>query len=288
MADRPQLPGVVAVALAEHAAGRISAEVALMRMVLAGSPAAELPDLLRDHPALAIAARERAAGLTTLERLREAGALHDGSTTPEETRAMFDRLAAISPEGSVAAYSLADPATLAAATAELLAWLRGCGLLEERPRVLDLGCGIGRVAAAVAPDATDVLGLDISQAMLDAAQARHGDIANLRFAACSGRDLAGLADDGFDLVLAIDVFPYLLQAGTGLARTMLAEIARVLRSGGQLALVNLSYAGEAPDLAGLAAGAGLVVAEPPHHPFALWDGAAARLLRPGLAASARL
>jgi SAM-dependent methyltransferase len=286
MADRPPL---LSATLAEHAAGRISAEVALMRLALAGLPAAAIPGLVAADPVLAAAARRHAGGLATLERLVAAGADHQPGTGPEATRAMFDTLVALSPEAAVAAYSLGDPATLAAATAELVAWLRGLGLLAGRPRVLDLGCGIGRVAAALAPEVGGVLGLDISPGMVAAARARHGGVPGLDFAIGSGTDLAGLPEAGFDLVLAVDVFPYLVQAG--LEGAMLTEAARVLRPGGRLVVLNFAYdpAKAAPArVAARAAAAGLAVEAAGERPLALWDAEAFRCRRIGLAGVAPL
>jgi SAM-dependent methyltransferase len=286
MAERPLLPPLneaSRAALADHAAGRASAEVTLMRLMLSGMPAATVPALVRDSPALAALARRHAEGLVTLERMVRAGADHAKGTDLAATRAMFDRLVALSPEASVAAYSLGDPATLAAATKELVEWLRGLGLLAGQPRVLDLGCGIGRVAAAVAPQAASVLGLDVSERMVAEARARHADLPRLRFETCSWLDLAGVEDAGFDLVLAVDVFPYLVQAGRELAAGMLAEAARVLRPGGQLVILNHAY-GDAggEDLAADARDCGLIVLEAGSRPLSLWDAMAFRLLR-GLA-----
>ncbi len=266
MAGRPQ-PDLTEHVLAEHRAGRISEEVALMRLALAGVPAAQIPE------ALAGAAARHAPGLERLEARLRAGADHAPGMGRDATRAMFDRLVALSPEASVAAYSLGDPATLAAATAELAAWLRGLGLLDGRPRVLDLGCGIGRVAAAIAPDCDSVLGLDISPGMVAEAEARHRGVAGLRFATIEGRNLAGLADGSFDLVLAVDVFPYLVQAGD--AGPMLAEAARVLVPCGELVVLNHDYA----DPSAEPAAPGLVLLGPGTRPLRLWDGVAFRLRR---------
>jgi SAM-dependent methyltransferase len=289
MADRGPLPltpdPAGREALEAHAAGRISAEVALMRLLLTGLPAEAVAAIAAHTPGLAEAARRHADGLGVLERMVRAGADHPGTAGLEATQAMFDRLVALSPEASVAAYSLGDPATLAAATAELVDWLRGRGLLAGRPRVLDLGCGIGRVAAAVAPEADSVLGLDLSPAMVEAARARHGCAPGLGFATCSGRDLAGLPDAGFDLVLAVDVFPYLVQAG--LDGAMLAEAARVLRPCGQLVILNFAY-GQVEPGARLAAVPGFALVEAGTRPLALWDGAAFRLRRDGLEAAGAL
>ncbi len=79
----------------------------------------------------------------------QAGAVHGGEADPATaiaaSRAMFDRLVAISPEASVAAYTLGDAGLLRAATDELVRWLERQDLLSGRPVVLDPGCGIGRV-----------------------------------------------------------------------------------------------------------------------------------------------
>ena len=87
------------------------------------------------------------------------------------------------------------------------------GLLGPDRDVLDLGCGIGRVAAALSPRVRSVAGLDIAPAMIAAARARCAGIGNLRFLLGSGLDLAPFADRSLDLVLAVDSFPYLVQSG---------------------------------------------------------------------------
>lgn len=132
MAGGPQLPRLSAAAegaLAMHEAGRIPGEVALMRLMLAGLRAAELPVRLAHRRALAALAQRHAAGLARLERMILTGSDHAAGTPPEATRRMSDQLVAISPESAVAAYSLGDPATLARATQEVIAWLRREGLL---------------------------------------------------------------------------------------------------------------------------------------------------------------
>lgn len=269
--------------LDEYLAGRISAPVALMRLLLEGQPAARVMARLADaaaaEPALApllALAEAEATGLQTIERMLRAGAIHaeqaDAATAIAESRAMFDRLVRISPEASVAAYSLGDPALLAAATAELVEWLHAQGLLADRPDILDLGCGIGRLTAALAAEAGSVLGLDLSPAMVAEARARHP---TLRFEACSGSDLAGIADTTCDLVLAVDVFPYLVQGGLALAGRMLAETARVLRPGGSLLILNFSYRGagaDRHDLPGMAANQGFDLLRNGTREFVLWDG----------------
>ncbi|WP_084112979.1 methyltransferase domain-containing protein [Belnapia moabensis] len=74
--------------------------------------------------------------------------------------------------------------------------------------------------------------------MIAAARQRCGGYDNLRFAVSSGHDLAGVADVSCDLVLAVNVFPYLVAGGMALAARHVAEAGRVLRSGGSLVILN--------------------------------------------------
>ena len=217
--------------LEAYLSGAISAPVALMRLLLPGTPPAALERQAAAAPDAAAGerlrrlldlARQHRDGLGLLERMVQAGAAHGGEADPAAaiaaSRAMFDRLVAISPEASVAAYTLGDAGLLRAATDELVGWLERQDLLSGRPVVLDLGCGIGRLAAALAPQAAEVMGLDVSPGMIVAARQRCGGYGNLRFAVSSGHDLAGVADVSCDLVLAVDVFPYLVAGGHGTGR----------------------------------------------------------------------
>jgi SAM-dependent methyltransferase len=262
--------------------------VMLMRLMLTGLPAAAVVEALRALAAedprraglLALAESSR-QGLATLERLVASGADHLPAASAADgvaaTRAMFDRLVALSPEASVAAYSLGDPARLEAATEEVVAWLRRQGLLDPPPRILDMGCGIGRFCAALAPLARQVAGLEVSGAMARAAAARLAGIPNASVVVGSGHDLAAFADAAFDLVLAVDVFPYLVQASPAFAATHLREAARVLRPDGRLVILNYSYRDLATDLGELpvrAAEAGLGLQLTEKRAFLQWDAAA--------------
>ncbi|MBL6082243.1 class I SAM-dependent methyltransferase [Belnapia sp. T18] len=188
MADGPVLEA--------YLSGAISAPVALMRLLLPGTPPAALERQAAAAPDAAAGerlrrlldlARQHRDGLGLLERMVQAGAAHGDEANPAAaiaaSRAMFDRLVAISPEASVAAYTLGDAGLLRAATDELVGWLERQDLLSG---LLDLGCGIGRLAAALAPQAAKVTGLDVSPGMIAAARQRCGGYGNLRFAVSSG------------------------------------------------------------------------------------------------------
>ncbi|MBV8574464.1 MAG: methyltransferase domain-containing protein [Acetobacteraceae bacterium] len=266
-----------------HRDGRISAEVALARLALAGLAPEQILSRLEaeGNPALARIARERFADLVRLRAFVDAARVNHQTLTADEAAAisslclLFDRAASLCPEAGVAAYSLGDPRVLEAATAEILEWLQREHLLGLSTDVLDLGCGIGRVAGAIAPKVRSVLGLDLSSVMIAEARRRHR-VANVRFATTSGNDLAAVAAKSMDLLLAVDSFPYLVQAGLPVAERHIADAARILRPGGTLAILNLSYRGLAADRTDATCWSDAYGFELIHHgetPFTLWDGA---------------
>jgi SAM-dependent methyltransferase len=199
-------------------------------------------------------------------------------------QAAFDRAVAISPEASVALYSIGRADVLESATTGIVDAIRRFGLLAPDTRVLDIGCGIGRLEQALAPHVADILGVDLSPAMVAEARRRCADLANVRFAVASGRGFPDLADESFDLVIAVDTFPYIVQAGPGLVRTHVAEAARLLRPGGALLILNFSYRGDpaadAAEMASLAAEAGLALERSGTRDCAAWDGITFLLRKP--------
>ncbi len=271
--------------------GEISPEVALARMLLLGATPDDisaillrrglegeawrgLPELLASkRAALTLLAAEVAGGVS------DHSALTDADGGPAAIGAFFDRAVAHSPEASVALYSLADPVILAAATEEIVTWLRARDLLGGD--VLDLGCGIGRIAARLAIDCRSIIGLDVSAGMIAEATRRHGSLPNVRFATTSGDDLDAIKPDSIDLVLAVDSFPYIVQVGEGIAQAHITGAARSLRAGGTMVILNVSYRGDdardQADLTRWAKAVGLTVVEAATRPFALWDGVAYRL-----------
>ncbi|MFT8246688.1 class I SAM-dependent methyltransferase [Roseomonas sp. BN140053] len=288
--------------------GDISPEVALTRLLLGGASAegiAERLHALRPRPdtprwqalaALVEARRDALRGLAA-EIARtggdhaalagtEEGSTGNGSTGANNgvarVAAFFDHAVGYSPEASVALYSLGDPRILQAATAEIVDWLEAQDLLRPGMDVLDLGCGIGRLALALAPRCRSVLGLDVSAGMVAEARRRCAALPGIRLEQTGGEDLALAGSAAFDLLLAVDSFPYIEQAG--LAEPHIAEAARVLRPGGAAVLLNLSYrcdlAADRADLHRWAAAHGLHVTLAGERPFALWDGAAFVLHRP--------
>ena len=269
-------------------AGTISPEVAVARMVMALVTADEIVAALdrapSDAPAWAAMrrlAQDRAAQLDALSaQVRQTIVNHSAQGgTPAEgiarIAAFFDGAVAYSPEASVALHSLGDPAILELATAEIVDWLPWP---DRPPDVLDLGCGIGRLTAALAPRCRSVVGLDVSAGMVAEALRRHPA---LRFEQTDGQGL-DRGDRSLDLILAVDSFPYIVQNGAETIARYVAGAARALRPGGALVVLNLSYRDDAAlDRSDAEAwcqyGFALEVAGV--RPFRLWDGAAYVLRR---------
>lgn len=210
------------------------------------------------------------------------GATADGGQkAPAHWATLFDRLAATAPEAGVALYSLGDPDLLNAATAA--AYLRGRRLIGPERKVLEIGCGTGRLIEALAPDVACIAGLDVSADMIRLACRRCAAFPNVRLGQTSGEGLASFADAAFDLVLAVDVLPYVFAGGGELVWRNVSETARVLRSGGTFAFFNFSYRddieADRTDVRRLAAEAGFAVVQDGARPFARWDGAAFLLVK---------
>lgn len=111
---------------------------------------------------------------------------------------------------------------------ELIAWLaRETGVGGER--VLDLGCGPGFIANALAPMASDVLGLDPSPNMIAAACASAAP--NARFAVGSSEDLSAVMAP-VQLVTIGRAFHWMDRART------LADLDALIAPGGAIALLN--------------------------------------------------
>ena len=104
-------------------------------------------------------------------------------------------------------------------------------------RVLDLGCGIGRVMTHLAPHCTDLVGVDVSNRMLARARKRLANTPHVRLQRVNGRDLRPLPDDYFDFAFAYQVFHHLEREDT---LRYLSELHRVLKRGGRVYLQFLN------------------------------------------------
>ncbi len=268
-------------AIALCLAGSISPQVAISRMLLGGADAADIQQAVtaarpapvtREWTRLATLVDGRSTDFDRLAaEIRRTGSDHSAMGGIAGIARFFDQAAGFSPEASVALYSLGDRAILDAATDEIVAWLVREAVLPPGASVLDLGCGIGRIAAALVPACQHILGLDISAGMIAEAHRRYGGIAGLRFEVTTGDSVP---HGPFHLVLMVDSMPYIHQVGVA-DRTM-AEARTALAPGGTVIVLNMSYgrpfASDRQDAERWARELQLTLAI--SHPFKLWDGTA--------------
>lgn len=292
-AEEAACPTAARAVLVGYLAGEVSAEIALMHLLLATGALQPLWRCLQTLRAtgrdaflrLAQLAANHADGLARAAGLVEAGLTWPGGTDLlAATREQYDRAVAVAPEAAVALYSLGDPAILERATGELAALLNDWGLLGADRQALDIGCGIGRIEQALAPRLRHIIGIDLSPAMIAEAQRRCAGIENVAFAVCNGRELPRLAAASFDLVLAIDSFPCVVAVAPEIAERYIRDVARILRPSGALAIFNYSYRGDRAvdraDIAAHAKAAGLRVLRNGTRDLALWDGTSFLLRAP--------
>jgi len=117
-------------------------------------------------------------------------------------------------------------AEVAAGDPRVRALVESLGPLTGK-RILDLGCGKGRYAKILSAQGAQVIGVDLSAAMLSAA----ADLDRVRATA----RLLPFAASSFDGVIAVEVFEHL---APGSIDQVCAEARRVLRSGGTLAILD--------------------------------------------------
>jgi SAM-dependent methyltransferase len=130
-------------------------------------------------------------------------------------------------------------------TEQEVGFLVDCLALAPGARVLDVGCGPGRHAHALARLGFDVVGVDISERFVALAREGAPPGTAVRFERADARELA--YDAEFDAVISLCQGAFGLAAGPGghgdrldPDRAVLEGIARALRPGGRLVLSAFS------------------------------------------------
>jgi ubiquinone/menaquinone biosynthesis C-methylase UbiE len=106
-------------------------------------------------------------------------------------------------------------------------------LLPRDMVVADLGCGTGQVAEMLAANVKQVIGVDVSAAMLKAARKRTAELPNVELRRGSVESLP-LADASVDAAVMLLVLSYVDRPAVAVR-----ESARILKPHGRLILVDL-------------------------------------------------
>jgi 2-polyprenyl-6-hydroxyphenyl methylase / 3-demethylubiquinone-9 3-methyltransferase len=149
----------------------------------------------------------------------------------------------------------ADPAELAKFSALAMSWWDPAGpsrpLHELNPlrlryigqaaslsgaHVLDVGCGGGILSEAMAKHGATVLGIDLSQAVLDVAElhALEADL-HIQYRAVAAEDLAAAQPAQFDLVTCMEMLEHVPDPAA-----ILSALARLVRPGGDVIVSTLN------------------------------------------------
>jgi len=156
-------------------------------------------------------------GLDEAWRWRDRAAARDRSTRFHDMVDFFDRMQTDGPYATLLddLVALVEP-------------------LDPASRALDLACGPGRVSRDLAPRCGEVVGLDASAAMLERARERAvaSGLGNTSFVEAVAATLP-FPDASFDLVILANVLFYVADPVD-----VLREVARVLRPGGRVALLE--------------------------------------------------
>jgi ubiquinone/menaquinone biosynthesis C-methylase UbiE len=110
--------------------------------------------------------------------------------------------------------------------------------LRQGDRVVDIGCGPGfhvEEIAEIVGEEGRVIGVDLSDAMLDFAARRNVDRANVEFRSGDATALP-VADGSVDAAVAVQVFEYVRDV-----KAALGEAFRVLESGGRIAIIDIDW-----------------------------------------------
>lgn len=104
-------------------------------------------------------------------------------------------------------------------------------------KILDFGCGVGRVVVAFAPLAQEVVGLDVSVSMLEEARRNCDERQLYNVRLLQSDDCLSNVSDTFDLIYSGIVFQHIPVAR---GRTIFGNLLQRLRPGG-VAAIHLTY-----------------------------------------------
>ncbi len=97
-------------------------------------------------------------------------------------------------------------------------------------RLLEIGCGIGRMTSHLAEIFGEVCAVDVSHEMVQQARVRLAHLPNVTVQETSGFDFAGFPGDFFDLIFSAYVFQHVPSAEV--IRSNICDAYRILRPGG--------------------------------------------------------
>ena len=107
--------------------------------------------------------------------------------------------------------------------------------LPESSKILDFGCGSGRLIQWNIFNKHVYSGVDISQNMIDAAKRKFGNNKNMSFTSYNGQELP-FENNSFDCIVAVSVLQYVIDDQN--LKGLFNEFARILKIKGKVLLIE--------------------------------------------------
>lgn len=109
--------------------------------------------------------------------------------------------------------------------------------LKSDFKVLDYGCGIGRISNWISNDVNKVIGMDISQKMIEAAKksAEEHNLKNVEFKLADGKSIP-FKNELFDLIICCVSLKYIIDDDN--FNKIMGELARVTKKGGCITIID--------------------------------------------------
>ncbi len=115
---------------------------------------------------------------------------------------------------------------------EIASVVAALGTLGKRPKfrkVLDFGCGVGRLSRALSAVSERVVAVDIAPSMIAQGRSMHGDFPNIEWVLNQQADLRAFPDGAFDVVYTNIVLQHMPPQ---MARRYIAEFFRIVEPSG--------------------------------------------------------
>jgi SAM-dependent methyltransferase len=160
----------------------------------------------------------------------------------QEYSAVWDSLAGSMNDAAIAAAGEASESRLRSSAAESVRNLLELAYVSAPDEVLEIGCGVGRIAREIAPHCRYWTGADISANMLAHASARLLGLENTRLVHLKSIGLNDFAENSFDVVYATNMLAHLDEMDRW---RYVQEAFRVLRPGGRIFIDNIDLESEA-------------------------------------------
>lgn len=119
--------------------------------------------------------------------------------------------------------------------------LQNCVGIRPDDVILEIGAGVGRVGAFLAPLCREWIGIDVSENMIKHMKRRLAGYPNVRIMETNGFDLRALSDKSIDVVYCTVVFMHLEQWDR---YNYISEGFRILKPGGRMLVDNVNLASD--------------------------------------------